>query len=139
MNNLPVVEVIQDGQVMPGARVDPGVMQFVIQMAIASQQVRIRKLLESKQSVGTQSLKRTVTTTTLELTGLHWNSLSLINDGTDDVYIGTNEDGLHDVEDLVPVKQNETINIDLGGTLIYTIYLKSAGSSSVRVHGKVAK
>ena len=135
---LPVI-VEENGKVVPNARVDPAVASFIAQMAIASQQVRIRKILESKQSVGTQSLKRTVTTTTLELTGLHWNSLSLINDGTDDVYIGTNEDGLHDVEDLVPVKQNETINIDLGGTLIYTVYLKSAGTSSIRVHGKVAK
>jgi len=101
---------------------------------------RIRELEEDKVAFDTKSIKRTVTTEVMELPiSPPWVSGSMINDGPGDVYIGTNEDGAHDLLDQVPVKDGETININMGSPTIWKIWLQSASSSSVRIHGKVGK
>lgn len=142
MNNLPdIIPPVEfvNGNTGNEERMDPRVMQFVLQAAQLSQAVKMRKMEESKIPIGTKSVKYTVTDEVIELKlSPPWISLTMINDGASDVYISTNEDGQHDLLDQVPVKQNESFELNMFYPTIKVIWLKAAdgGSASVRIYAK---
>ena len=135
---IPNVEIVENGRPISQERIDPNVAIFIMQSVQAAQLVKIRKLEESKIPTRTKSLKYTVTNTVKQIDiSPPWISLSMINDGDSEVYISTNEDGEHDLLDQVPVKKNETFNLNLNYPKIKIIWLKATdgGSASVRIHG----
>ena len=124
--------------------ISPEILTFIaiddmaVRQAIATeQQIRMRELEESKIPVGTRSLKYTIDAVRKIDISPPWISLSMINDGDSEVYISTNEDGEYDLLDQVPVKKNETFNLNLNYPIIRIVWLRAAdgGSASVRIHG----
>ena len=135
---IPNVEIAENGRPISQERIDPNVATFIMQSVQAAQLVKIRKLEETKVPIGTKSLKYTITDTVKQIDiSPPWISLSMINDGDSEVYISTNEDGEYDLLDQVPVKKNETFNLNLNFPVIGIIWLKATdgGSASVRIHG----
>ena len=133
----PQVEVIQDGKVMPNARIDPAVANFIFQAAQVSQAVRMRKIEESKIPVGMKSIKKTITTEVTEIPLCPpWISFSLINDGTGSITVWVNEmDGIAD--NVVEI--DDSFSIDMTYPVINRIYIVSSSSSVVRLIGKVGR
>ena len=121
-------------------RMDPAILQFVMQASIAAQTAKMRKLEESKVPVGSKSYSATIPdTVTVVKLGEPWISFTLINDGGSSVYVEVNSD--EGLLDKTPVKAGESYTYNAEYPIIHTLYLQaeSGGTAAVRIKGKVGK
>jgi len=137
---VPQVEVVQNGQIMPNARVDPAVAQFIMSAAMAAQLVKMRKLQESQVPVTVKPRKYTVTDSVQEIMlSPPWISFSLVNATTAPISVWINDESDPLQEGMV--LGGELFSIDMKFPVIHSLYLKaeSGGTSIVRVYGKEGK
>ena len=135
---FPKVEVIDDGKPVPQERVNPSVMQFIMQAAATVQLVKLRKLEESKIPTRVIPLSMTITTRTTKLVlGPPWISFSLINDGPGALTVWVNDESEPTASGMIVA--GESYNCDMTYPVIKTLYMKSASTSSVRIFGKEGK
>jgi len=133
----PEIEIIEDGKVRSDERIDPSVMQFLMQAASTSQLVKLRKLEESKVPTGVKPLKRTVTDTIMKLPLYPpWISFSLINDGAGALTVWVNDEADPFAESMIA--NGESYECDAKYPVIKSIYLKAASgtTAAVRIYGK---
>lgn len=134
---LPKVQVIENGVPVSTERIDPSVMQFIMQAAQTSQLVRMRKLEESKIPTGIAALSRNVTDVTAEI-GLYpaWISFSLVNDGPGAVTVWINDDPDPLYEGMVA--SNEPLECDMKYPVIRAINIRAVAgtTAAVRIYGK---
>jgi len=99
--NITMPSVEAQGKGVSNPRMDPAVMSFIMQASIASQAVRIRKLVE--EHIGKESFKGKMDVrsliandTTQSISPVDgwpntaWIGAFIVNDGPDTVYIGIN-------------------------------------------------
>lgn len=142
MNDLPEIEIIEDGKLVPSKTIDPRVMSFIMQASTTAQLVKLRKLEESKVPIGIKSYKWDVTDTVSEIDlGQPWISFSLINDGPGSVCVKVNnQEG--PLANEAEVKSGETYTIDFDYAIVTKILLvtKTAGTiATVRVYAEEGK
>lgn len=132
---LPNVQVIENGKPVSNERIDPGVMQFIAQMATLSQLNRMRKLEESKIPTGTSSYVLDLTTSITEFKIAYpWISFSITNAGPDRarMTVGHLEAGLNDEADI---DQGQTLNFNFNFPVIKILYLRAVSSNcQVRIY-----
>jgi len=139
-NIVPKVEVVENGQVMPNARVDPNVASFIMQAAQAAQLVRLRKLQEAQIPVTVKPRKYTVGDTVTEIKlNPPWISFSLINATTAAITCWINDPNDPMQEGMI--EEGELYSVDLQWPKIHSVYIKAVagGSSVVRIYGKEGK
>lgn len=117
---------------LPRPTTDPAIMQALKEMT--SQLTSLRRLEESKIPTGAKNIVITVSTdvTEYELRP-RWISFSVANDGPDGLVAWINDKTVPSVQDVIP--SGGTLGIDMVYPVIKTLYLKSSGSSAVRVYG----
>lgn len=137
---IPEVEIIQDGRTVSQERMDPAIMQFLMQASATAQLVKLRKLEESKVPIGVKSIKSLVGITGMTiLANPPWISFSLINDGPGAITVWINDEKEPLSNDMIA--SDETYNLDMGYPIIHTLHVKSydGTSSIVRIYGKEGK
>ena len=141
--NIALPEVIENGVRNP--RIDPGVMNFILQASQLAQVVKIRKELERQGrresfegKLDPRTLNATSETQCLELLErqpyVPWLSAFLINDGLDKVYIRINR------SEWIRIEAGETRTLDYthAEERIEQIYYKCdvGETASIRVEGQ---
>ena len=135
MANLPLPIVIEDGKPVSAERMDPSVMQFIMQAAATAQLVKLRKIEESKIPIGVLSILKAVATQTTEIVlGPPWISFSMINDGPGAVSVWINDRGEPSSPSMIA--NGESYSCDMTYPIIGIIKMKSASTSTVRIFGK---
>ena len=135
---MPSVEVIEDGKPVSGVRIDPAVASFIAQMTIAAQLAKMRKLEESKIPTGVKTISMTIGTDVVELVLYPpWISCSLINDAGSAMTAWVNDEAVPQSDSMIAV--TESISLDMTYPVIRRLYMKSAGTSAVRIYGKEGK
>ena len=133
---LPVI-VEENGKVVPNARIDPAVASFIAQMTVAAQLAKIRKLEESKVPTGVKTISMTIGTDVVELVlSPPWISYSLINSGSA-MTVWVNNEEVPQSNSMIA--DTESISLDMTYPVIRRLYMKSAGTSAVRIYGKEGK
>ena len=120
---------------------NPAIMQFIMLASIAAQQSKVRLLEESKVPTGSKSFTWNVTDTEKEIVlGTPWISFSLLNDGSNNVYIRINTlDG--NMTNEAGIKSGERYTFNATYPLITKIYLvcNSGEGATVRVYAEEGK
>lgn len=144
--NITMPSVEAQGKGVSNPRMDPAVMSFIMQASIASQAVRIRKLVEEhfgeerfKGKLDVRTLVADDTTRNIFLVDgfpyTAWISALLINDGPDTAYIGINR-----TSGWIRLFLNETRAVDYSHAeeKIEAIYYKCdlGQNASVRLEGQ---
>ena len=126
---IPKIEVV-GGQ---GERVDPGPLQFIMAAAQVAQQVKMRKLEESKIPIGNRSISLSLTDQMTEIK-LHMpaKSYSVINDdATNDIYIVEND--ASKVLTSAPIKSRGEQHVNHDYPIIHAFYLKADDGTTANV------
>ena len=138
MNDIvPKVEVIENGVPVSQERIDPGVMQFIAQMATTAQLVKLRKLEESKIPTGVKPIKMTIPDTITRIPLYPpWISFALLNDGAGALTVWVNDESDPLTESMIA--SGESYSTDMTYPVIERIYLKAASgtTATVRIYGK---
>ena len=120
---IPNVEVIENGKPISQERIDPAVIQFLMQAATTAQLVKLRKLEESKIPIGAPSYEWTVTDSIKEIKlDRPWIAFALINGGTGNIRVRINDPG-GDIVSETTVDSGETLNRDFKYPIVYKISL----------------
>ncbi len=132
---IPSVEI--DGVPSSQERMDPAVMQFLMQASATANLVKLRKLEESKVPVRTVELRRTIGPITTRIyLNAPWISFSLINDGGGALTVWVNDEQDPMVNSMIV--NGGTYNCDFKYAVIEAIYLRAAPgtTAAVRIYGK---
>ena len=126
-------------------RVDPRILQFVMQAAQVGQLVRMRRLEESKRVKGSDSDTLSLTTGVTRYKCFEpWASVTIINDGPDSIYHEIN-----DPKDIyntgtsiraAKLQSGESFTFNAEYPTIRSLYLRAVSSTaSVRLKAKVGQ
>lgn len=137
---IPNVEIVENGKPISQERMDPAVVQFIMQAAATAQLVKLRKLEESKIPTGASTYEWTITTTPMEIKlDRPWISFALINDGSGDIKMRINtQEG--DISRETTVKNGGSIDWDFDFPIITKLFLVAvSGTATVRVYAEEGK
>lgn len=122
-------------------RMDPSIMQFILEAAANAQRAKLIKLEEAKIPTGYKSIKVTVSDSTMELIlDPPWLALSIANDSSSyGVYHSINDQSK--LLDQTPVNANGIFDVKFDYPIIKKLYLKaeSGGSAVIRIFGVEGK
>ena len=126
-------------------RVPTDVVNFItlddlmVRQAIATEQLaKMRKLEESKVPVTVKTISMSIGTETVDFAvDPPWISFSLINDGASAMTAWVNEPDVPQSTSMIA--NGGTLAIDMTYPVIRHLYMKSAGTSAVRIYAKEGK
>ena len=119
-------------------RMNPAIIQFVLQASMNANILKMRKLEESKIPVSVKTISMSIGTETVDFAVYPpWISFSLINDGGSAMTAWINEPD--EPQSASMITSAETLTIDMTYPVIKHLYMKSAGTSVVRIYAKEGK
>lgn len=117
-------------------RMDPAMVNFIMQSTATAQTVRLRKLEELKIPLGEISIDITVTSHTIIRRFTHpLISVSLVNDGPSDVFIEVNQAGYVNTT-RAPIQITESYVYNAGFPIIESISFNVVAGTSARIRGR---
>ena len=119
-------------------RMNPAIIQFVLQASMNANILKMRKLEESKVPVSVKTISMSIGTETVDF-AIHppWISFSLINDGGSAMTAWVNEPDVPQSASMIA--NGGTLALDMTYPVIRHFYMKSAGASAVRIYAKEGK
>jgi len=135
--DLIIPDIVIDGVPSSQERMDPAVMQFLMQASATANLVKLRKLEESKVPVRTVELRRIIGPITSRIyLNAPWISFSLINDGAGALTVWVNDENDPMVNGMILNGGN--YNCDFKYAVIEVIYMRAAPgtTAAVRIYGK---
>lgn len=119
--------------ISPRQSTDPAIMEAL--QRLATQIANLRIIEESKIPTGTKTIITSVSSTARAEYKLmpRWISFSLANDGPDSLVAWVNDD--QDPARADVVGSGGTLGVDLVYPVIHSLYIKSTGTSAVRIYG----
>lgn len=112
-----------------------------MQSAATAQLIKLRKLEESKISIGEQNMPLVVTSVPLQLTlESPWISFSLINDGPGVIFMAINDQSR--LASRTPINPTEIVNENMVYPIITDLYLQTTvpgAVANVRIRARQGK